>query len=82
MPEPGWYEEDPSAEGGWRRVSRAEASEWGGDLGYAPDDRRLVRYATAGGRLVAWTPWRGNLTLPNGQVLPSRAVTAVIPASR
>ena len=76
-PEPGWYEQDPSAPGGWRKVSEYEASAWERDLSLAPDDRRLVRYAAVGGHAVAWSAWTGNQALPNGQVIPARTATIV-----
>lgn len=77
VPEPGWYELDPSAPGGWRKVSAYEASAWEGDVGQAPDDRRLVRLAAMSGHAVAWSAGRGNEVLPSGQVIPPRTLTTV-----
>lgn len=77
-PEPGWYEQDPSAPGGWRKVSDYEASAWERNLLLAPDDRPLVRYAAIDGQAVAWSASDGSQVLPNGQVIPSRTATIVL----
>lgn len=80
LPEPGWYEQDPSPEspGGWRKVSEYEASAWKRDLRLVPDDRHLVLYVAVDGSAVAWSAHHANQALPNGQVIPSRTATIVL----
>ena len=83
LPEPGWYEQDPSPEspGRWRKVSDVEASAWERDMGRAPDGRHLVRYVALDGCLVAWSAHHANQALPNGQVIPPRTAVVVVQAS-
>ena len=76
-PETGWYEQDASAPGGWRKVSEDEASPWERNVLLAPEGRQLIRYVVIDGHCVAFSFGPGNQALPNGQVIPPRTATVV-----